>query len=971
MGQVSNNYVSKYSLLFLQISVSDQDSGNDGHITYTITNGNQNGLYEITQNGNLTVAGVLDRETTPNFVLTIEAVDNPTTGTSRKSKPINVAIALRDMNDNSPIFDQQQCLIYVSDDVEVFSKVTTIGATDMDEGANKQLEYSMAGDNADSTSYLEEYFTFSASNADIFVKKQLDLNVQNLTSKQISFSVIAKDNGAPSLNTSMSCQLVIQGENKYSPSLLHKDEVIVTIPSSGEAGDSVFKINATDQDFGPNGDLLFTIIGGNQDGVFAVSPIAGKITLTKKPTLPFYLIQVNVSDSGSVSKRKSITFEMQSYYEGKQLVGGQVNIGDKLTTPPITTALSKGDQITLPVYIQVGLTPLEAFDVTLKYPKSDLTFVSSSISDPASFSVTSLNITDGVRLIGRVALQKAPIGVVKIVEITFQALATIPSSNIQVSAKIRSIHDQYANYLPSSDAPTTSKCDKTVFGDVTQDCVFTIADYAHCHAYIRHKTDGFASPKSSKFASMSPAQISHLDGNKDKLITEDDCDYFFDVLTGDSAPLGEVFVRIPDHLDHQGTCVLSATVSLDKSVGEGVGETPIADVSSVFVVLTYTDVSFLKNSHLNSFPYKVISSFNVTSSYYGDVISMVRSGNTFQFQTSIEFLPTTLGLTVGTVSTNKITGQQTLTTLFRRPTKREDSSSTSLQNVDIGVSLTMKFSTGYTAQQSVSLKETTSRCKNPLKITTLKISFDNDYQKIVQGREISFKTWFISFFEERELTLFSREVSVTNVKVSEGSIIVEFDVQHLQADQSQLLSDLKTEIQDGTLAAKYNSTILVPKKTLIVDGKETLGDLRDEDTTWIYVVIIIVCCIVFILVVMVVCLAYLKHRKRNKVWTDRTDFEMSETKLNSFDNRLKMAHLDKRDKQDDVEDEESRLSTPTTEFELVALTPLEMVSDFVCVYLFYQYISLSSKQTKRVHYKVCKNDLMLHSFDLTSYYAYY
>ena len=193
------------------------------------------------------------------------------------------------------------------------------------------------------------------------------------------------------MNASISCQLEIQGENKHAPTLSgHSSEAVVTIPGNAIAGYSVLKINATDPDFGPNGQLKFTITHGNENGIFSISSSTGQITLVKKPTLAFYLIQVNISDSGSVIKRKSITFDMYAYFEDAELVAGQVNIGEKLSTPPFTASASV--EVTLPLYIHVGLTPLEAFDATVKYPEDKVVFVRSSFEE---LSVVALNVTAG------------------------------------------------------------------------------------------------------------------------------------------------------------------------------------------------------------------------------------------------------------------------------------------------------------------------------------------------------------------------------------------------------------------------------------------------------------------------------------------------------------------------------------------------------------------------------------------------
>lgn len=84
-------------------------------------------------------------------------------------------------------------MIYVSDDAPVSSEVTTIEATDLDAGVNQQLEYALIS-NTDSA-YFNKYFTFTNKTSVIFVKQSLDLNRQNLTSKQIKLDVIAKDKG--------------------------------------------------------------------------------------------------------------------------------------------------------------------------------------------------------------------------------------------------------------------------------------------------------------------------------------------------------------------------------------------------------------------------------------------------------------------------------------------------------------------------------------------------------------------------------------------------------------------------------------------------------------------------------------------------------------------------------------------------------------------------------------------------------
>jgi len=890
------------------VTASDADSGADGKISFAITSGNERGLFSINNEGNITVAGTLDRETTPNFYLSIEAQDSPRSGAPRSSNRVTLAVSLKDKNDNAPTFKTNQCIIYVSDDTPVSSKVTTIDAFDLDIGVNKQIDYSInAGTNS---SYFNSYFTFASATSDIFVKKSLDLNLQNLTSKQLTFTITATDRGSLPLSSSMLCSLNIQGENKYSPHLSHESEIMVTITKNAPLGSAILKINATDADFGPNGLLTFTITSGNDDNVFAIST-TGQISLAKTPTRGFYLVKVNVSDSGSRTKQKTTLFEMHAYYLGVELKAGQVFIGDKQTSP--SQNIETGDELLIPVYIQVGLQKLEGFDVSIDYDPSILSV--KQVQSPMAHA----QITSGkIRLIGRVSLgDQAEVGVIKIADLNFVGKKT--ATKFSFLSVVESIHDQLGSHIPKSSTPTSQTCPQTTFGDATQDCKLTIADACFCQSYIRHKrSDGFSSDDTSKFASLSSKQKLVLDADKNKMITMDDCDYVFDVLMGNSIAFGEVYLRVPDHKDHQGSCMLSATVTTDTSV-----PSTITELDSVLLILTYSDSAFLRNEHTTS--NSKVASFNTrtgVTSVHGDVIKMTQSRSAFQFETSITHLPTSLGITLAVISRNTVTGNTNVKTLFRKP-----SEFVTMVTVNVGDNNVFKFSPSYSAQQSVSMKDTTHRCQNPLKTISLQIAFDNDYKALVMGREDKFKAEFAVFFTDHERQN-GREVSVSNVAVSEGSIIVSFDVEHLQSEQPRLLSDLILQIQDGTFSYVYNSTKLTPKKTLYVDGNERIVEKKDKDDTWIYIVIAIVASLVFILAITVICLVCSRSKKRSKVMISTTD-------LKNVIEAHEMSDY-KRVKTDAHDEVEEIKIEGDMEIDVVALTPVETVS-FCILDLLYEY----------------------------------
>ena len=84
----------------LTVAASDPDSGNNGKIKYSITNGNIGDTFYINpETGAITLRRHLDRETVSTYRLTIQATDG---GIPSRSGQIDVSIYVSDINDNPP-----------------------------------------------------------------------------------------------------------------------------------------------------------------------------------------------------------------------------------------------------------------------------------------------------------------------------------------------------------------------------------------------------------------------------------------------------------------------------------------------------------------------------------------------------------------------------------------------------------------------------------------------------------------------------------------------------------------------------------------------------------------------------------------------------------------------------------------------------------------------------------------------------
>ena len=67
-------------------------------------------------------------------------------------------------------------------------------------------------------------------------------------------------------------------------------------------GETVMKIRATDKDSGTNGLVKYSIVSGNDDGVFHLNRRTGRIKLNKELSKKLYILTIRAADSGDIQK---------------------------------------------------------------------------------------------------------------------------------------------------------------------------------------------------------------------------------------------------------------------------------------------------------------------------------------------------------------------------------------------------------------------------------------------------------------------------------------------------------------------------------------------------------------------------------------------------------------------------------------------------------------------------------------------
>ena len=252
-------------------NATDADFGSDGEIRYSITDGNNDLKFYINSfTGQITTLSTLDRESQDAYHLIVEATDSPTSG-QRKTGTMTVHLSLSDVNDNTPTFSANQYDGVVFENVTNSEDILSVHAADPDLGTNGNVIYSFESGNE------QGFFSIEANQGIIRSAKSLDLESQNqLADHTFTLLILAKDQGTPeSLNSSVSVTLKVRSVNEFAPVLIHADNQVKELSENTSVSQVVLDVNATDQDYGADGVLTYTITAGNSFGTFAIDNVTG------------------------------------------------------------------------------------------------------------------------------------------------------------------------------------------------------------------------------------------------------------------------------------------------------------------------------------------------------------------------------------------------------------------------------------------------------------------------------------------------------------------------------------------------------------------------------------------------------------------------------------------------------------------------------------------------------------------------
>nr|XP_037863009.1 protocadherin alpha-2 isoform X9 [Chlorocebus sabaeus] len=284
------------------ITVSDRDSGTNGHVTCSLTPHVPFKLVPTFKNYySLVLDNSLDRESVSAYELVVTARDG---GSPSLWATASLSVQVADVNDNAPTFAQPEYTVFVKENNPPGCHIFTVSAWDADAQENALVSYSLVerrvGERA-----LSSYVSVHAESGKVYALQPLDREELEL----LQFQVSARDAGVPSLSSNVTLQVFVLDENDNAPALLAPragtaaGAVSELVPWSVGAGYVVAKVRAVDADSGYNAWLSYELQLGTGSAriPFRVGLYTGEISTTRaldETDSPRHRLLVMVKDHG-------------------------------------------------------------------------------------------------------------------------------------------------------------------------------------------------------------------------------------------------------------------------------------------------------------------------------------------------------------------------------------------------------------------------------------------------------------------------------------------------------------------------------------------------------------------------------------------------------------------------------------------------------------------------------------------------
>ncbi|XP_045039927.2 protocadherin alpha-1 isoform X8 [Desmodus rotundus] len=232
---------------------ADADIGTNALLTYTLSPSDYFSLDvqandELSKSLSLKLRKSLDREETPELLLSLTATDG---GKPELEGTVQLRVTVLDVNDNAPLFAQAVYRVHLLETAANGTLVTTLNASDADEGVNGEIVFLFGSDVPLS---IRKNFKIDSSSGEIWLIGRLDYE----ETKSYEIQVKAVDKGSPPMSNHCKVLVKVLDVNDNTPELA-VTSLSLPVREDAPLGTVIAFISASDRDSGANGQVTCTL----------------------------------------------------------------------------------------------------------------------------------------------------------------------------------------------------------------------------------------------------------------------------------------------------------------------------------------------------------------------------------------------------------------------------------------------------------------------------------------------------------------------------------------------------------------------------------------------------------------------------------------------------------------------------------------------------------------------------------------
>ena len=274
--------------VILTLNATDKDSGENGLITYGISEGFTLTDFVLDPNtGEIKVAtDELVYHPDKNYAFIAEAYDN---GQNRKRKQVWVYITILDTGNNYPqitVNVGNSGFVNVSEARGLKQKVADVTVEDPDTGPNGEVTCSTQDGYFAVTKITDAQFI-------VIVNSALDREIKDLH----TVNVTCTDKGDPALSSSKTFVVRVTDENDNKPQF-EMASYDAKIPEHTKETQILMKVSATDRDIGANSRIHYAIVDNDKITIDPVTGVVSAKPFFDRESTPVIVFTVLAIDSG-------------------------------------------------------------------------------------------------------------------------------------------------------------------------------------------------------------------------------------------------------------------------------------------------------------------------------------------------------------------------------------------------------------------------------------------------------------------------------------------------------------------------------------------------------------------------------------------------------------------------------------------------------------------------------------------------